>query len=288
MMSDAEIRAAIGEGLLGIEPMDERSLQPASYDMRVGAEAYLSDDAVRVDMADRGVVTIEPGDSAVVATRERVRCGAQVAAQIGLASPYARQGLVLLSGPQVDPGFDGVLVVRLANTASRPVPLAYESPFLTVQFFKLSRPVERPYSGERQGQRGISPRDIEDLRNPIGPTLGGIWTAVTGLTTEMAGVKADVALLQTDVAVLKSDVAVLKGDVAELKADFAGMKADFADMKVELTDMKIDLAEMKGEIKGEIKALKSSVRWIAWAVSAGMAAMTSAITVFGMLAAFRR
>lgn len=256
MMSDAEIRAAIGEGLLAIEPMDERSLEPASYDMRIGDEAYLSDSAAKVDLAARGLVAIEPGESAVVATRERIRCGPQVAAQIGLASLYARQGLVLLSGPQVDPGFDGVLVVRLANTAPRRVSLAYEAPFLTVQFFKLSRPVDRPYRGERQGQKGITPRDIEDLHNPTGPTLGGIWRALTQLTKEVGGVKEDVAGL-------KAEFAGLKGEFAEMKGEFAGMNA-------------------------KIDGLKVGLRWIAWAVSIGMALMTTAITAIGVLAVFRR
>jgi deoxycytidine triphosphate deaminase len=89
-------------------------------------------------------------------TRERVRCGPQVAGQLGLASYHARHGLTLLSGPQVDPGFDGHLIVRVTNLAPRRITLGYEGPFLATPFFESSAPVARPYSGSRQGQSSLS------------------------------------------------------------------------------------------------------------------------------------
>ena len=102
---------------------------------------------------------IDPGEFAVLVTRcQRVHCGPQIAAQLGLCSLYAWKGLILLSGPQVDPGFGGVLVVRVTNLAPRRVTLAYEAPFLTVQFFKLNHPVAKPYAGSRQGKPGWDPK----------------------------------------------------------------------------------------------------------------------------------
>src|SRR2546425_11737845 len=174
MLTDAEIRDAIAAELFEIDPLADDCLQPASYDFRVGAEAFVSGMDAKVDVANKGLVVIDPGEFAVLCTRERVRCGPQIAGQIGLCSPYARQGLTLLSGPQIDPGFNGVLIVRLTNLAPRRITLAYEAPFLTAQFFKLAREVERPYSGSRQGQTGLGPKDIEALTNPDSPTLGGM------------------------------------------------------------------------------------------------------------------
>jgi dCTP deaminase len=220
MLSDAEIRAAIAEGLMNIEPLEKGCVQPASYDFRVGAEAFTSDSDSKIDVANRGLVIIEPGEFAVVTTRESVTCGPRIAGQIGLCSPYARQGLMLLSGPQIDPGFNGVLIVRLTNLAPHRITLAYEAAFLTAQFFKLARDVERPYSGSRQGQKGLGPKDIEALTNPDSPTLGGMVRSLTALAKDVSD-------------------------------------------------------------------LKTAVKWMAWAIGLGIAAMTIALTGVGIFAALK-
>ena len=162
MLTDAGIREAQRAQDLTIDPFSEGNLDSASYDCRVGNEAFVSGADEIIDVANKGLVIIEPGEFAMLVTRETVRCGPQIAAQLGLDSRYARQGLVLLSGPQIDPGFTGVLIVRVTNLAPRRITLAFEAPFLTVQFFRLDRPVEKPYSGSRQGQTGLGPADLED------------------------------------------------------------------------------------------------------------------------------
>jgi deoxycytidine triphosphate deaminase len=101
MLTDKEIRQAIEEGLMTIDPIIAPSLQPASNDLRVGAKAFVSGDDAVTDVANKGLVIVDPGEFAVVETLERVHCGPQIAGQLGLSSSYARQGLTLLSGPQI-------------------------------------------------------------------------------------------------------------------------------------------------------------------------------------------
>jgi dCTP deaminase len=202
VLTDEEIIRALAEATLAIDPFDADSLQPASYDLRVGNEAYVSGTEAKIDVANRGLVVIDAGEFAVLTTRERVHCGPQVAAQLGLCSPYARQGLTLLSDPQIDPGFDGVLVVRVTNLAPRRITLAYEAPFLTVQFFKLNHPVAHPYSGSRQGQTGLGAKDIEELSNPDSPTLGGMVKSLTALARDVSGLETSVSRLEGSVSKL--------------------------------------------------------------------------------------
>lgn len=192
LLTDEDIKEAVDSGLLGIDPFDIECLEPASYDLRVGREAYISGTDSKVDVASKGLVILDAGEFAVLTTRETVTCSSQVAGQLGLCSPYANQGLTLLSGPQIDPGFTGVLVVRVTNLSPRRVTLAYEGPFLTTQFFKLSRPVERPYAGSRQGQTGLSARDIEALSSPDSPTFGGMVKSLTALAADMRDLKTSV------------------------------------------------------------------------------------------------
>lgn len=196
MLTDVEIREAMASGDLAIEPLADACVQSASYDFRVGRQAFLSGTDEVTDVANKGLVIIDPGEFAVVATRESVRCGAQYAAQRGLDSKYARQGLVLLSGPQVDPGFHGVLIVRVTNLSPRRVTLMYEAPFLTVQFFRLARPVANPYNGSRQGQTGLGSGDIEELPHPDSPTLGGMVKSLSVLASDVGELNMSVARLE--------------------------------------------------------------------------------------------
>src|SRR5437867_4008426 len=194
--------------MMEIDPVAESSLQPASYDFRVGKQAFASNTDAKIDVENKGLVIIDPGEFAVITTRERVRCGPQIAGQIGLCSPYARDGLLLLSGPQIDPGFNGVLIVRVTNLAPRRITLAYEAPFLTSQFFKLSHPVANPYRGSRQGQTGLGPRDIEDLSNPESPTLGGMVKSLTSLARDVSELKTSVRWMAWGIGSLAAVVAI--------------------------------------------------------------------------------
>lgn len=211
MLTDVEIGEAITVGELQIDPFADGCLHSVSYDFRVGDQAFISGTDEVTDVANKGLVIIDPGEFAVIATRERVRCGPQFAAQLGLDSEYARHGLVLLSGPQIDPGFSGVLVVRVTNLAPRRITLAYEAPFLTVQFFRLNRPVEKPYAGSRQGQTGLGKTDIEELTHPDSPTLGGMVRSLAALAQDVSGLNTSVARLEGSVSRLSWLVPVLVG-----------------------------------------------------------------------------
>jgi dCTP deaminase len=217
MLSDQEIRRSMGENEFDIEPFNEDSLQPASYDLRVGPSAFVSSAKETVDVSRKGLIVVEPGDFAIVETLERVRFGPQTAAQLGLRSEYARQGLLMMSGPQIDPGFRGSLVIRLVNLAPKNVALPYEAPFLTAQFFHLGKPVAKPYDGPRQDQAGISARDIQELTQTEGLTLGEMMKTLGALGRDVAELRGSVSKLAWSVpAIVLFGIAVI-GIIVGLK-----------------------------------------------------------------------
>lgn len=195
MMTDTEIRRARDAAEIAIEPFKEDSLQPASYDLRVGKQAFASSSKQTLDVSARGVLVIDPGEFAVLETLEEVKFDSQTAAQIGLRSEYARRGLLMLSGPQVDPGFQGILVVRVVNLAPNSIALPHAAPFLTAQLFRLSGPVERPYEGARQGQTGLSPTDVQELAQTEGLTLGEMVKTLGSLARDVAELRGSVSRL---------------------------------------------------------------------------------------------
>jgi dCTP deaminase len=202
LLSDTKIQEAISTGLFSLEPFESRSLQPASYDLRVGKYAFTSSLREKMDVSQKGILRIEPGEFAVVETLETLKFGNQIAAQLGLRSEFARQGLMMLSGPQIDPGFNGVLIVRLINMAPTTIVLTYGTPFLTTQFFDLQYPVSKPYCGPYQNQTGLNARDIQELTQTEGLTLGAVIKTLSAIAK--------------DVNALTNEVATLRGSVSRL------------------------------------------------------------------------
>ena len=160
ILSDKDIRAACEAGGLRIEPFAEDSIQPASYDLRVGGQAAISSDKKVVDLTSTGFVEIKPGDFVIVSTLEKLALDASHVGRFGLTSGYARRGLIASVGAQVDPGFRGRLFVGLTNLSTKPIALPYKDIFLTVEFHGLERPVERPYDGPYQERDELTGEDI--------------------------------------------------------------------------------------------------------------------------------
>jgi dCTP deaminase len=200
-----------------LEPLDDARIEPASYDLRIGNWAFASSSKDRVNLKERGLVIVEPGEFAVLESRERVELDNKTAAQLGLRSEYARRGLLMLSGPQIDPGFVGILVVRVVNLAPRSIALPYEAPFLTLQFFRLSHDVEKPYSGPQQGQGGISAQDIQELLDTEGLTLGQVMKTLSALAKDVAELRGSVSRLAVWVPIIIAFGIAVMGAVALYK-----------------------------------------------------------------------
>lgn len=209
LLSDGQIREAVAQNRLQIENFSEDCLQPASYDMRLGEEAITSSGREKINPADKGLLTIPGGDFALVTTHERVKLTPKMTGHIGLRSHYARKGLILLSGPQIDPGFQGVLVVGINNVSPSNLVIPYKERFCTVEFHELHEDAKRPYEGEYQSQAGISGRDLELLAEAKGMTFGQVISTISALTTDVKSLADSVNTLRTVVIMTISAVGVV-------------------------------------------------------------------------------
>jgi dCTP deaminase len=209
-MTDTEIREALSSGEITLEPLSEINLQPASYDLRMGDRAIVTkrldveklrerlteDDAVpEIDVeAERGF-SLPAGSFGLVVTKEQVRLSVQHAGHIGLRSYFARKGLLLLAGLQVDPGFEGHLVLGLANLSPRSVYIPHEEAIATLEIHKLARPASVSYDGMYAGQQRTAtiPRQDADYLRTI-ETL-----SVSDLTQALLRLSDNVGTLTRDV-----------------------------------------------------------------------------------------
>ncbi|ASJ03516.1 dCTP deaminase [Thermococcus profundus] len=136
-----------------IEPFNEKSLQPAGYDLRVGKEAYINGELI--DVEREGGIVIPPKTHALILTLERVKLPDDVMGDMKIRSSLAREGL-LGSFAWVDPGWDGNLTLMVFNASNKPAELEYGERFVQIAFIRLEGPARNPYRGNYQGSTRIA------------------------------------------------------------------------------------------------------------------------------------
>lgn len=190
ILTDADIKAALKSGDIAIsapgEDFAEQQIQPASIDLRVGDEGATTKHKQRVDIAQRGLIILEPGDFGVICILEHVKLGPQYVGRIGLRSKYARKGLIATTGPQIDPGFEGSIKVGLANLTPRAVPLSHRDDILTLEIHRLDKPVAQPYSGPYQGKYGLTVEDLDSIAEGDGMAFSEVLTSLRSLSANVA------------------------------------------------------------------------------------------------------
>lgn len=164
ILVDEEIKEAVNNGEIEeFTNFSEECLQPASYDLRVGEEGFTTSAGIVINIKNEGELKIQPGDFALVMTHEKLKLRTNMLGRFGLRSAYARRGLLATVGPQVDPGFEGKLVIGIVNFSSQLIKLPYLTPFCTLEFHRLKKSASTPYKGPYQGQEHLTNEIIDSI-----------------------------------------------------------------------------------------------------------------------------
>ncbi len=198
ILTDRQIREACEKGDIVIEPFDEGQIEAATYDLRVGEQGATTSTKRLVNIRETGSLLLAPGDFGVVTVHETIKLGPQHAARFGLRSKFARKGLIATTGPQIDPGFYGRLIIGLTNLTPRSVSLSHKDDFISVEFHRLEEPVSKPYSGPYQGRTELGPEDIEAIMESEGMALSEVMTMLRSLSENVGTLTKDVTALTAE------------------------------------------------------------------------------------------
>lgn len=218
LMTDTQILDAIESNEIEIDPLADDQVQPASYDLRLGERAIITktqdverlrerveeSEVPEINVGAEGSISVPAGGFALIVSRERVRLSTLYAGHLGLRSHFARKGLLLLSGLQVDPGFDGYLVLGLANVSPRSVYISYEEPVATLELHKLTEAASAAYSGAYAGQqtRPTIPRaDADYLRTIETMSVSDLTRALLRLSDNVSTLTRDVRVFLVPVGI---------------------------------------------------------------------------------------
>lgn len=127
-----------------LENIDEECIREATYDMRLGKIAIRWDGTEKKEFdveADKHVL-LEPNSVTFVTTIERFDLPYDIVARFNLKSGMVHRGLLLGTGPIVDPGFQSKILIPIHNFSNQPVTIRYEERFISVEFTRCCSPYE--------------------------------------------------------------------------------------------------------------------------------------------------
>ena len=169
VLSDRDIRAAIGDGRVRIDPYDEQCLQPSSVDLHLDREfrvfrnnryPYIDVRTAQPDLTelvaidDEEAFILHPGEFVLGQTLEWVELPDDLVARLEGKSSLGRLGLLIHStAGYVDPGWKGNLTLELSNVANLPIALYFGMKIGQISFFRMTSPVERPYGSTSLGSK---------------------------------------------------------------------------------------------------------------------------------------
>jgi dCTP deaminase len=164
---------------------DEKNVQQASYDLRLGAESYVvgSDAPLFLSKDKQEYLTIAPGQFALLTCHEVLCVPENLICFISLRNCYKLQGLVNISGFHVDPTHNGRLVFAVNNVGPSDVRLRLMERTFTIFFARVEGVIDEP-------------RDPFPDRLPLQyvQNLGGSSVTISKLQKELEDLKTKVLM----------------------------------------------------------------------------------------------
>lgn len=166
ILSDKTIMKMLDEKTLGISPLEQGQIQPASVDIRLGNTFSIVEDS------SSGIITMNkeipyktietdsylllPGQFVLATTMEYISLPNNVTAFVEGRSSLGRMGLFIQNAGWVDPGFEGEITLELFNANRCAIELQAGRRVGQLVFAKMDDYALNPYRGKYQGQKGAT------------------------------------------------------------------------------------------------------------------------------------
>lgn len=147
------ITAMINGGSL-LARADLENVQSASYDLRLGSQAWCQGEFIELDRKNPSL-KIPAYSYAIVTSEEEARVPKFLTGTYDLTVSGFMDGLVLSNGPQVDPGYSGALFCTLFNGRDVARGVTIGRHFATIQF-STTTSVTGGYRGKYQGKTELA------------------------------------------------------------------------------------------------------------------------------------
>lgn len=165
-LSDNDIREAIAAHDIIIDPLQESQIQPASVDLRLGAQFLIPmsnpkgtnfNEPVQHKEYIKEKFVLHPKNFVLATTIERIALPTDIIGFIQGRSSIGRMGLFVQNAGWVDPGFDGQITLELFNATNSSILLEAGRRICQVIFARTETPaIGLGYTGKYQFQNGTT------------------------------------------------------------------------------------------------------------------------------------
>jgi len=160
MLSDVDIKKAIKEGLIRIQPLEEDQIGPASVDLTLSGKWFVFKkrythttidlkkvcfkDAIRTIKSES--MTLEPGAMCLGQTTEKITLASDMSGKFEGRSRYARMGLAIhVTSALIQPGSSNHQILEIVNLSPNKLVIHKGMRVSQVVFNRLESPTSRPY-----------------------------------------------------------------------------------------------------------------------------------------------
>jgi dCTP deaminase len=165
ILSDRDIKKALKDGRITVNPLFPHAIQPASVDLHLGADflVFKTEECIAIDpkepvdhmmgkvrIDERHQFIIHPGEFALGMTYEVTGVASDMVGRLEGKSSLGRIGLIIhATAGYLDPGNKLKMTLELHNVSPLPIKLYYKMPIAQMSFTPLSSPAEHPYGRKR-------------------------------------------------------------------------------------------------------------------------------------------
>ena len=122
-------------------PFSTDLLKSASYGAKIGTTCIFWDGKGKLvdkSLAETEVFTLPPNSIAFISTKEKFRLPNYIAMRFNLTINNVHRGILLGTGPMVDPGYEGQLLIPLHNLTTNSYRFKAGDSFIWIEFTKTS------------------------------------------------------------------------------------------------------------------------------------------------------
>lgn len=181
-------------GLISKETYSERCLSFNSYNVRIGCLIVFSGTGEIRELKNNETFSIAPGAYVGITSRENFTFPLNVCGMIGTKRRFSYEGLILLTGNLVEPGYQGHLLFTVYNASNKPAFLQFEQTLCSIVFTELEHSAEKHFHDPSLIE-GKFPADFVRQIGQVDPSgyasLRTEIEKITGLNERLARLEAD-------------------------------------------------------------------------------------------------
>lgn len=245
ILTDKEITEAVSLNLLiSSSTYEQNCLEASSYDIRIGSKGVVGGEGIELDLKQTAL-ELSPGAYAGIISLEKLILPTNVFARIGSKRALSYDGIILLTGGIIDPGYEGYLLFGLYNASQRKIILRHGRKICNIVFERLSKLPEKKAPSDSNLKVGSFPDTFIDrmVNMDVLP-----WMQISERVKQIESITKDIFDLKARYEDVLQPIKDLTSNVNSLTKDVETLSFSTKDLSKELDKINLMVKENTQQI----------------------------------------